>query len=255
MKRYPNTTVLLSYMLVILCACFSLMLVSFKNKADRFKVPVIINKGRQTSVCLAPQYMLNAWYHIERMENFSDTLDLHEKGKKANHYQFYEDPAKDNVGQMSNKELRILVDTVNEITMTKRPIWASYLFHHNLGGRQVVLQDDTLVQEVKSFPIYIINNSSTKTAGVELQDGSAMMVVEAISTKNTWEPIEYWSNSWCGNSYETTTIPPHHYLFTRGIKCSGEYATKCRLKLTSEKEVYYSNEFYMSISLTQFGKM
>ena len=244
--------------LVLLLALLSLLLASLTttHKED-FKLPVIINRGDQTSSCLTPLYMMNAWYHLERLEKISDTLDLaikpDRKKMSENYFEFYEDPTKGNASAYSDEGLILVVDTVQELTMLKKPIWASYLFHRSFN-RSLVLQDDTLQQFVKSYPIYIVNVSTNKTAILETQDGSAMMITEAKDHHGKWQPIEYWSNSWCGNSYFSMSIAPRHFTFTRGIKCSGDTKRLCRLKLTDGKTTIYSNEFFMNITESQFAK-
>jgi hypothetical protein len=217
--------------------------------------PVIIGNTDSSPLCLSPEHMLNAWYHVERMDSIRDTLDLSKPGKdqKDLYYQFYMPSSLDKV-KRSNIGLRVIVDTINELTMTKKPIWASYLFHRYFSNNITILQDDTLIQQVKSFPVFITNYSTSHMATLEMQDGSIMMVVQAVDKNGKWKPIEYWSGSWCGNSYYTLMIPPRHMLMTRGIKCSGMFRTKCRMKVSNERDSIYSNEFYMSINETQFDK-
>lgn len=154
---------------------------------------------------------------------------------------------------VSNINLQLIADTTNELSMKKEPIWASSLFHRFFDTESQVLQDDTLVQQVKSFPIYLANTSGSNYAEVEVQDGSLMMIVEAKDPHGDWKAIEYWSNSWCGNSYFTFMLPPNNMMMTRGIKCSGDFFTTCRLKLNNSGDSLYSNEFRMSINETQFS--
>ncbi len=255
MKRFINLTTNFAVVFIIIASGGLVILSSFKNQVtEKFKIPILINKGKQATVCLSPQYMLNAWYNIERMELMTDTLDLSKKEEEINYYQFYEDPSDGKPYNISNTSLQVIADTINELSLMKKPIWASYLFHRNLGDKATMLQDDTLIQQVKSFPIYVANLSSTKTANLETQDGSIIMTIEALDEKNKWRAIEYWSNSWCGNSYFTLNIPPKHYILTRGIKCSGDFRTKCRLIVKNKEVSILSNEFYMYINKTQFEK-
>lgn len=219
-----------------------------------FKLPYIKQNKPKTLACLSPLYMMNAWYDIEGLFKFDDTLDL--TNQNENHVgrsEFYEDPKKGKENSFSNRGLKIVVDTINEISMVKRPIWANYLFHRSFDENRKLRQDDTLIMEVKGFPIYIVNTDSNKSATIEQQDGSAMIVAQSLDKKNRWRNIEYWSGSWCGNSYGTTVIPPEHYLFARGVKCSGEKRTKCRLKLMNGSDSLFSNVFFMNINDTQFN--
>lgn len=258
MKRTYQHDCLTGTAMVLLLSILPLFFGSLTTiQKEDFKLPVIISKDAKTGSCLTPLYMMNAWYHLERLEKISDTLNLTIKPDKKklneNYYEFYEDPAKGNTSAFSNEGLVIVVDTVQELTMLKKPIWASYLFHRSFN-RSLVLQDDTLQQFVKSFPIYIVNTSINKTAVLETQDGSAIMIVEAQDKHHKWKPIEYWSNSWCGNSYFQMSISPRCFTFTRGIKCSGDTRSLCRLNLTNGKTTIYSNEFFMNINDSQFTK-
>lgn len=242
--------------IVEITVCLTL-LTSFlsSDKRSDFPIPRIISNKQNVQLCLSPKNMLNAWYDIEFIEPFCEVLDLTKKEKDNTIYKnTLEDPTQNKQYEYSNDEIIVVVDTVNEISMTKRPIWASYLFHHKLGNKTIILQDDTLIQDVKSFPVYIANISENKNAMIETQDGSVMMIIEAQDEFKQWRPIEYWSHSWCGNSYAFHALPPRHFAFTRGIKCSGDFLTTCRLKLLNEKNSLYSNEFRMSINKTQFNK-
>lgn len=220
---------------------------------DEFRIPKIIGVSDSSSLCLSPNYMMNAWYDIERMDSITEVLDLTSPSKEHSDlvYQF---STPDSLGNLpsSNDGLSVFVDTLNELTITKQPIWARFLFHRYLGGEEEILQDDTLVTTVKSFPIYVTNLSGDKYAKLRVQDGSLMMVVQATDTSGQWKPIEYWSGSWCGNSFYTMMIPPKHMVMSRGIKCSGDYLTKCRLRLKNGRDSLFSNEFTMRINSTQF---
>lgn len=233
MKRYPNTTVLLSYMLVILCSCFSLMLVSFKHKSQRlFKVPVIINKGKDAPVCLAPNFMMKAEHTVERVERFGDTLNLSTKPKwgfekcdvvnTSDANSFFKDGG-----------LRILVDDQSEVGVSLR------------AGMPMV----------QALPVYIINQGSRGAVEIETHNGKLNMIVEALSTKNTWEPIEYVAQTNTSQKSCMLNLPAHFYAFTKNILHCGDHITKCRLKLMSGTNSYYSNEFMMGINYTQFEKI
>lgn len=248
---------LVSLLMVLFLGTMLLMVSSFSktNEVPNFKLPQIKTKRQSTPLCLSPQYMMNAWYDVECVQAFcAEFKPDEEHDEKLRYHEFYDNYKEGKEDKYSNASLTLVVDTVQEISMTKRPIWASYLFHQNLGGNKTILQDDTLIQDVKSFPIYLANTSKDKTASVETQDGSLIMVTEAKNEKGIWMPLEYWSYSWCGNSYISLDIKPQHFAFARGIKCSGDFYTSCRLKLHCGKDSLYSNEFNMSINPTQFKK-
>jgi hypothetical protein len=241
---------LISLFMVVLADSDSVL----RGDMEKFKIPTVVGNKDTTTLCLSPAYMLNAWYDIERLDKISDTLDLSKPPLDYNdlYYQF-EMSEEIKALPLSNAGLQVIADTINELSMTKKPIWASFLFRRSFSDNAEILQDDTLIQQVTSFPIYVSNMSTSDYASLQTQDGSMMLVVEAADSKGEWMPIEYWSDSWCGNSYSTVMIPPKHMLMTRGIKCSGDFRTKCRLKLTNAKDVVYSNTFYMAINETQFS--
>lgn len=258
MKRFMLPLDMLNTLFVMAVIFGSLAFTSVCLKGDgelrkQFKIPKIIGE-KQADACLMPKYMMNAWYHIEIVRPFWDSLKLENKKEKKDYYEFYEDYTAGEKDKFSNDGLVVIADTVNELAMLKKPIWASYLFHSAFNNSRRILQDDTLIQEVKSFPIYIANLSNTQTANLRTQDGSVIMRLQAQDEKHKWRDIEYWSNSWCGNSYFSLNIPPQHFAFTRGIKCSGDYNTLCRLKVYNRSDSLFSNTFRMDISKTQFEK-
>ena len=217
-----------------------------------FKLPTIKTDKQKSTLCLAPQYMMNAWYDLECLRPFCTEFDPDKTyADTMKTHQFWE-PTIEEKQSHSNKGLLVIVDTIHEITMTKRPIWANYLFHRSFDDNRPLLQDDTLIQDVKSFPVYFANVSDTKIASIEMQDGSFLMIVEALDEHHTWRAIEYWSHSWCGNSYYSLDIPPQYFAFTRGVKCSGDFLTSCRLKVFNGEDSLYSNTFKMSINTNQF---
>ncbi len=256
MKRFPQTFAILSTFIILLFISIITVLSSYvvpPTTPPDFKIPIIKTDKQKSSLCLAPQYMMNAWYDLEFISPMCEELNLENpKQDSAKYHQFWE-PSKETKQLYSNKKLAIIVDTINEVTMTKRPIWANYLFHRSFDDNRTLLQDDTLTQDVKSFPIYIANLSDTKIATLELQDGSIMMIVEAQDEHKQWKPIEYWSHSWCGNSYYSVDLPPQTFAFSRGVKCSGDFFTTCRLKVFNGGDSLISNEFKMNISATQFN--
>lgn len=124
--------------------------------SETFKIPFIKEEGKKADACLAPKYMMNAWYNIERVEPFCDTLKLASEKMKGEYYEFYEDYTNGKKEEFSNSALVVVVDTLNEVNMVKKPIWASYLFHRSFNDNRKVLQDDTLIQEVKSSPFILL---------------------------------------------------------------------------------------------------
>ncbi len=235
MNRNPHITILLSYMLVILSACITLTLVSFKSKSKRlFKVPVVINNVKSSPVCLAPNFMMAAVHSVDRVERFDDTLDLasSEKWERSKYFAL-NSTKNDPEDYFNDGGLKVIVDTQTQISKVVR------------AG----------MPAVNGFPVYIVNEATHHTAELETQNGKLQMVVEALSTRNTWEPIEYLANSSEKQSEYVLKLPPQHYALTSNIIHCGQHITKCRLKLMSGNSVYYSNQFWMGVNYTQFEKM
>ena len=255
-KKSPRSPQFLAFSMLLATILLFAVVTGFEFSEQKglkpFTIPTIVGHTDTTTLCLSPAYMLNAWYDIERIDSITGLVDLSKTSDK--NIPYYQFSIPDSLLELpsSNRGLQVIADTINELSMTKKPIWARYLFYRDFSDSAAILQDDTLIQQVKSFPIYVANMSENQYATLEVQDGSMMIVVEAVNTEGQWRPIEYWSHSWCGNSYFTLMIPPKHMLMTRGVKCSGDFVTTCRLKLVSESDSLYSNEFVMSINETQF---
>lgn len=105
----------------------------------------------------------------------------------------------------------------------------------------------------KYFIAYLINTTDS-TFKTELQDGSLIMIQEALNKKNEWQPIEYWVNSGCGNSFESLNLDPGQYIIIRIIQYDGSFKTKFRLKMRKGRSVFYSEPFEGTVDKSQFEK-
>jgi hypothetical protein len=102
------------------------------------------------------------------------------------------------------------------------------------------------------FTGYLINTSDS-TINYRIQDGSLIMIQEALDKNGKWKPIEYWVKSGCGNSYfDPLELKPGTYSMIPIKKYTGNFKTKFRLKLKNYKEIFYSDTFNGSINETQF---
>jgi hypothetical protein len=234
MNRNPHLTILISYMLVILSACTALVLVSFKSKSHRlFKVPAIINNKKGAPVCLAPNFMMAADHSIERIERFDDTLDLAKQPKWSKEKYYTVNGTSEPEDYFNDGGIKVIVDTQHEIGVSVRPGMPA----------------------VQGFPVYIANQAKHATAKIETINCKLNMVVEAYTSKNTWEPIEYVPTAGKEQQCDRVlSLPPQHYAFTSNIIHCGDHITRCRVKLTNGENVYYSNIFWMGINYTQFEK-
>lgn len=101
------------------------------------------------------------------------------------------------------------------------------------------------------FAIYLKNNSKD-TLNISTQDWHLYLIQEAKDKKGNWKPIEYWSFSWCGNSYGNEKVASEKILKTESKKYNGEFKTQIRFKLLENNEVFYSNPVICNINLSQF---
>lgn len=103
------------------------------------------------------------------------------------------------------------------------------------------------------FTAYLINTSDS-TFNADRQDGSLMMIQEAMNEKGEWEPIEYWVYSGCGNSYfSPLELTTGNYVMIPIKRYSGAYKTQFRLKMKKDEELFYSGTYEGSIELSQFA--
>ncbi len=87
---------------------------------------------------------------------------------------------------------------------------------------------------------------------MSLEVGQMAPEFEAKNEKGEWKPIEYWSYSWCGNSYRSRKIGPNEIIKSKSFNYSGSYVTEIRFKLFNSNKVYYSNVLKGTIELSQF---
>lgn len=100
--------------------------------------------------------------------------------------------------------------------------------------------------------IYLINGTSDSVQ-FDAQDGRIKLLQQALNEDGTWQYIENFIDSWCGNSYHDVKLPnKHYYVFSSPI-FKGDFSTKLRYELTinPDKKIY-SNEYSGQISKTQF---
>lgn len=102
----------------------------------------------------------------------------------------------------------------------------------------------------KAFPLFIINKGDS-ISFIDLQDASFTIIQEAKDKRCIWQPIEYWTFSWCGNSYGYLTLQPKHFGVTKIPIYKGDFKTELRVKLYSNKKIYYSNSYWGSVNLSQ----
>ncbi|MCT4580252.1 MAG: hypothetical protein N4A35_02455 [Flavobacteriales bacterium] len=104
------------------------------------------------------------------------------------------------------------------------------------------------------FTAYLVNTTDS-IFNADRQDGSLIMIQEAIDKNGDWQPIEYWVYSGCGNSYfSPLKLPAGKCVMVPIKKYEGSYKTKIRLKFKIGKQVIYSGTFDGAINLEQFKR-
>ena len=100
--------------------------------------------------------------------------------------------------------------------------------------------------------IYLINGTSD-TLQMDAQDGRIKLLQQALNEDGTWEYLENFIDSWCGNSYFDVKLPAKHYYVFSSPIFKGDISTMLRYELTINRDKkIYSNEYSGQISKTQF---
>lgn len=107
-----------------------------------------------------------------------------------------------------------------------------------------------------------IRNFSNDTLMFTGQDGSIMMIQEAIDPNGNWKPIEYWQSSFCGNSAMIVFFPPSSKMEFSAFRYEGDFKTSLRFKLLVRNQdknytrfrtkTFYSQPFKGSVYYSQF---
>ena len=104
------------------------------------------------------------------------------------------------------------------------------------------------------FTAYLVNTSDSSFRA-KRQDGSLIMIQEALNEDGKWLPIEYWVYSGCGNSYfDPLELNPGNYVMIPIKKYLGNFETKIRLRFLQGNNLYCSEPFNAKIDKSQFEK-
>ncbi len=112
-------------------------------------------------------------------------------------------------------------------------------------------------QTQKGFTIFRISNHSAQTQALKIQDGSLIMIQEALGPEGNWIPVEYWDYDWgFGSEFGELHLKPQHSVRITAPKFEGDFKTKFRLKLkiNDTEDLLYSEEFEGMVSVAQFQK-
>jgi hypothetical protein len=126
-----------------------------------------------------------------------------------------------------------------------------------------VIKNEKIINRIEADSIHKVNNSNHQMVyianytdhyvAVQMQDWSFICILEAIDKNKEWKPIQFWSFSKCGNSYNLKNFAPKtaNYFIAPQIN-SGDYKTSLRYKLLGNDGFYYSNTFTGNINYCQF---
>jgi hypothetical protein len=111
-------------------------------------------------------------------------------------------------------------------------------------------------QTQEGFVIFKVMNLSNQLQTLKTQDGSLIMIQEALNSEGEWLPIEYWDYDWgLGSEFSQLELQSQHSVMITVPKFEGDFETKLRLKLkmNESQEVVYSEEFKAIVNLGQFN--
>lgn len=214
---------------------------------------VVDSSTVKTGYYLSPKNMISAWYPIKAIDTISEeispqsTTGYYGSMFASSKMLMYTLNHNLSVNQLG---IELYVDTTQVLSASKHKIKSNQLIFESSSGKNK--KTNTPIIEVNTYPVFLINNNDTLTVDVEVQDGSFQMICEVLDKNGEWKPIEYWTSSWCGNSYFTYNIPPKHVAYTLVNCYKGTISTSARLKLTTGFGIIYSNTFNISVNKGQF---
>jgi hypothetical protein len=129
-------------------------------------------------------------------------------------------------------------------------------FNTNQSPTKLEFKDFNWLEKypVEYFTSYLVNTSDSIFTALK-QDGSLIMIQEALDENGNWNPIEYWVPSYCGNSYdESLKLDSGKCVMIPIKKYSGDFATKIRMRFLYGPSILISDSFDGSIMKSQFKK-
>jgi hypothetical protein len=122
---------------------------------------------------------------------------------------------------------------------------------YNLGNHfNLLAVKDSICKinnEKQGFKIYLINNTDT-IVSIDAQD-SRLNIKRQVFYKRKWRDIEYFYNSWCGNSFHSVFLEPLHYWEFIAPCIEGSITSNFRFVLNDGELI--SNEFLGSFNKKQ----
>jgi hypothetical protein len=105
-----------------------------------------------------------------------------------------------------------------------------------------------------AYKLYLIN-ASGDTSRIPAQDGRIKIIQQALNKSGKWQDIENFINSFCGNSYHILLLAPDEFQIFASPIYKGNYKTKLRYRLKTDKREIYSNVFTGTVNPEQFLKV
>jgi hypothetical protein len=200
-----------------------------------FNCPTIVDILPKSKLHFKANSIIIANSPIEVIMPFTDTCRL-PGGQLVKFYSKFDIPR----NQINSNNVKAIVDTSQIISLkydTSHQLWAQ--------------SSDTASLVYAGHPLFIFNQSTTSNS-IELQDDNLIAVQEALDSSNQWRPIQIWSWSWCGNSFENIVLKPKHFAIAK-IPCyGGNYFTSLRVKIHAGHKIILSNVYRDWIDYNQF---
>ena len=212
------------------------------KKKDWFSFPKInliskakpLNSSHQLRSYSIPLYIKDTVSIINSFEHFHSYF-----GKGIQSFNFSE---KD----LDSIEIRVDNSSTFDITRPSKKVIAF--------DTEGIMYDSVIrdTQSVSCYPLYILNNSDSTTA-LECHESRIVLVQEALDSNNSWKSIEYFHFSGCGSSFNKIPINGKSSIFTTIYKYEGNFKTKLRVKVLSNRKKYLSNEYESTINYSQLS--
>lgn len=101
----------------------------------------------------------------------------------------------------------------------------------------------------------LYNNTSDTLFFLIRNVGKLIAIQEARDKNGNWQPVEYFFNDRCGNSFDEFALAPHYVLNFELPRYTGTFKTKMRLCIRLDNGLFaFSNEWPAYINERQFEK-
>lgn len=154
-----------------------------------------------------------------------------------------------------DNQMMLYIDTTQHLTIEEYQLpddfYETLSFEDYIGSNFQQMLDQYPLFLYDSYAVFLINQSSTFNT-IVIEDGSFAMIYEAKNKQGKWQPIEFKTYSWCGNSYADYDLQKGQFALFKVPVQSGDFKTKLRLKARIKDRTFYSNEISGYINASQF---